>query len=190
MRFERTLLHIRDAEGEPFGVLALMPARCGTMRYETMNDETNLLYQHLQSADPRVREEATSRLWQEYFGAAGPEAEIRLLQAEQAVESGMYDTAEIWLNDLILDFPNFAEAWNRRATLYYLVKNYIASLADCEAATRLEPQHFGAWHGMGLNYLALGKYDAAARAFKRALEIQPFAQVNQELLAQCLTKLN
>ncbi|TAH48894.1 MAG: tetratricopeptide repeat protein [Chloroflexota bacterium] len=155
-----------------------------------MKDEPQLFYQQLHSPDPHVREHATAQLWQLYFGAAGPEAEIRLLQAEQTIESGMYDTAEIWLNDLISDFPNFAEAWNRRATLYYLMKNYIASLADCEVTTRLEPNHFGAWHGIGLNYLALGKYDAAARAFKRALEIQPFAETNQQLLAQCLTKLN
>ena len=155
-----------------------------------MNDEQSVLYQQLRSTDPRTREHATERLWQSYFGAAGPEAEIRLIQAEQAMESGSYDTAELWLTDLISDFPNFAEAWNRRATLYYLVKNYLGSLADCEVTTQLEPNHFGAWHGMGLNYIALGKYDAAARAFKRALEIQPFAETNQNLLAQCLTKLN
>lgn len=155
-----------------------------------MEDEATLLYRQLANSDPHLREQATARLWQLYFGAAGSEAEIRLLQAEQAVESGMYDTAEIWLNDLIADFPIFAEAWNRRATLYYLVKNYIASLADCEVTTRLEPNHFGAWHGMGLNYLALKRYDRAARAFRRALEIQPFAEANQKLLAECLTKLN
>lgn len=155
-----------------------------------MSDEASQFYRQLASTNPHLRDQATAHLWQLYFGAAGPEAEIRLIQAEQAVESGAYDTAEMWLNDLIHDFPDFAEAWNRRATLHYLVKNYIASLADCEVATNLEPNHFGAWHGMGLNYLALGKYDSAARAFKRALEIQPFAETNQTLLAQCLTKLN
>jgi tetratricopeptide (TPR) repeat protein len=155
-----------------------------------MMDEKETLYQHLQSADPHTREQATQQLWQIYFGAAGPEAEIRLLQAEQAMESTLYDAAEILLNDLIIDFPNFAEAWNRRATLYYLIKKYSASLADCEATTRLEPQHFGAWHGAGLNYLALKKYADAARAFRRALEIQPFAEANQQLLAECLAKLN
>lgn len=155
-----------------------------------MDDEAELLYRQLQSPDPYTRDRATARLWQLYFGAAGPEAEIRLLQAEQAVESGQYDTAQVWLDELIMDFPEFAEAWNRRATMYFLVKNYFASLADCEATTRLEPNHFGAWHGMGLNYLALKRYDSAARAFKRALEIQPFAETNQTLLAQCLSKLN
>src|SRR5262245_26871966 len=119
--------------------------------------EAETLYRQLASPDPHTRDQATARLWQLYFGAAGPEAEIRLLQAEQAVESGIYDTAETWLSELIRDFPNFAEAWNRRATMYYLAKNYNASLADCETTTRLEPNHFGAWHGMGLNYMALGK---------------------------------
>jgi tetratricopeptide (TPR) repeat protein len=155
-----------------------------------MEDERAELYQQLHSPDARTREHATARLWQLYFGAAGTEAELRLLQAEQAIETGMYDTAETELNELILDFPNFAEAWNRRATLYYLVKNYIASLADCEATTRLEPNHFGAWHGIGLYYLSLVRHDSAARAFRLALEIHPFAETNQNLLAQCLTKLN
>ncbi len=155
-----------------------------------MQDERESLYRQLHSPDPQVREQATARLWQVYFGAAGPEAEIRLIQAEQAIERGEYDTAQVLLTDLILDYPDFAEAWNRRATMFYLVKNYIASLADCEATTRLEPNHFGAWHGTGLNYLALGRHAEAARAFRRALEIQPFAELNQELLGQCLAKLN
>jgi tetratricopeptide (TPR) repeat protein len=155
-----------------------------------MDDEKQILYRQLASPNPRTREQATERLWQLYFGAAGPEAEIRLLHAEQKIESNDFDAAEATLTELILDYPSFAEAWNRRATLYYMVKNYIASLADCEAATRLEPNHFGAWHGMGLNYVALRKYDSAVRAFRRALEIQPFAEANQKLLADCLEKLN
>ncbi len=155
-----------------------------------VNNEAEMLYQQLSSPDPHRRDSATARLWQLYFGAAGSEAEIRLLQAEQAIESGVYDTAEEWLNDLITDFPDFAEAWNRRATLYYLVKNYSASLADCEVTIRLEPNHFGAWHGMGLNYMAMRRYDSAARAFKRALAIQPFSESNQKLFADCLVKLN
>lgn len=155
-----------------------------------MQDERELLYRQLHSPNPQVREDATARLWQLYFGAAGPEAEIRLLQAEQAIEGGAYDSADILLTDLILDFPDFAEAWNRRATMYYLLKNYQRSVADCEATVRLEPSHFGAWHGMGLNHLALGNYVEAARAFRHALEIQPFAEQNQELLAKCLAKLN
>lgn len=153
-------------------------------------DDKETLYRELHSADPRTRELATQQLWQVYFGAAGPEAEIRLLHAEQTIESGLFEEAENLLTDLILDQPEFAEAWNRRATLYYLTRQYRASLADCEAATRLEPQHFGAWHGMGLVYLALHRFADAAQAFRRALEIQPFAQVNQELLARCLARLN
>ncbi len=55
---------------------------------------------------------------------------------------------------------------------------------------RLEPDHFGAWHGSGLCLVALHRYAEAAQAFRRALEIQPFSEANQQLLSSCLAKLN
>lgn len=56
-----------------------------------MEQEAALLYQRPASPDPHLRDQATARLWQLYFSAAGSDAEIRLLQAEQAVERGMVD---------------------------------------------------------------------------------------------------
>jgi tetratricopeptide (TPR) repeat protein len=153
------------------------------------DDKQNLLHQ-LHSPNADARAEATRQLWQMWFAAAGPEAEQRLLHAERLVESKRFDLAEAALSALILDAPTFAEAWNRRATLRYLLQHYAESLADCYEVVRLEPDHFGAWHGMGLCLLAMGRFGEAAKAFRRALEIQPFAQANQDLLAACLTKLN
>lgn len=62
-----------------------------------MSDEAAQFYRQLGSPNPHLRDQATAHLWQLYFGAAGAEAEIRLMQAEQAVESGDYETAETWL---------------------------------------------------------------------------------------------
>lgn len=155
-----------------------------------MDDDKELLLKQLHSANADVRDEATQRLWQLFFGAAGPEAELRVLTAEQAIERGSYAEAQIMLDDLVLDFPAFAEGWNRRATLRYLLKQYAASVEDCRVVVRLEPNHFGAWHGMGLCYLSLNRFTDALQAFKHALEIQPFAETNQQLLAQCFAKLN
>jgi tetratricopeptide (TPR) repeat protein len=155
-----------------------------------MDDEKQQLLRQLWSPSPEVREHATNRLWQLWFGAAGPEAEQRLLYSEQLFEGKEYDEAELRLTDLIRDFPNFAEAWNRRATLRYLRKQYEASLTDCAEVVRLEPNHFGAWHGTGLCLMALHRYGEAVQAFRRALEIQPFAEANQNFLADCLAKLN
>lgn len=155
-----------------------------------MEDEKRLLLQQLRSTNPEQRELATNRLWQLWFGAAGPEAEQRLLYGERLMEAKEYPDADAAFSDLIRDFPNFAEAWNRRATLRYLRHQFEESLADCGQVVRLEPDHFGAWHGTGLCLVALHRYADAAKAFRRALEIQPFAETNQELLANCLVKLN
>ena len=155
-----------------------------------MEDEKQQLLRQLCSPYPAMRELATNRLWQLWFGAAGPEAEQRLLDSERLFEGKEYDEAQVRLTALIHDYPQFAEAWNRRATLRYLRNEYEASLADCREVVRLEPAHFGAWHGTGLCLMALHRYAEAAQAFRRALKLQPFAEANQNSLADCLAKLN
>jgi len=69
--------------------------------------------------------------------------------------------------------PDFAEAWNKRATLHYLMQNYDASLADIGKTLSLEPRHFGALAGQGLVFGALEQFEEALAAFDRALEIHP-----------------
>lgn len=155
-----------------------------------MDDSKAELLRQLHSPRPDVRDLATQKLWKLWFGAAGPQAERELLSAERLIENEQLAQAESELNDIITRYPTFAEAWNRRATLHYLRREYEASLSDCHEVVRLEPFHFGAWHGIGLCLLALHRYVEAIGAFRRALEIQPFARVNRELIAACLAKLN
>ena len=83
-----------------------------------------------------------------------------------------------------------AEAWNRRAVLYYLQGRYRQSLSDCQQVVELNPIHFGAIHGMGLCHAALGEYLPAIQAFRHALEVQPHALVNQKMILECTTRLS
>jgi tetratricopeptide (TPR) repeat protein len=154
-----------------------------------MDIKQRLLHE-LCSPRAEVRNLATEKLWQLWFGEAGPEAELELAHAVNLMNIGAAEECEATLGELIKRYPTFTEAWNRRATLRYTGKQYESSLSDCYEVVRLEPHHFGAWHGMGLCLMALHRYADAANAFRHALAIQPFAQINQELLVTCLAKLN
>jgi Flp pilus assembly protein TadD len=80
--------------------------------------------------------------------------------------------------------PDFAEGWNKRATVRYLARNFDGSVQDCRQTLARKPQHFGALSGQGLCHLALGQPREAARMFRRALEVHPhLASVRQNLQA-------
>lgn len=84
-----------------------------------------------------------------------------------------FDKAVAAFTKVIEADPDFAEGWNKRATVYYLIGEYSASIRDVERTLALEPRHFGALSGLGLIYLALGDGWAALRAFEAALKVNP-----------------
>lgn len=83
------------------------------------------------------------------------------------------DDALSTFDALVEAAPDFAEAWNKRATVHYLMGNFDASVADIEETLKLEPRHFGALSGLGLIYQEVEKWDAALRAFETALQVNP-----------------
>ena len=79
-------------------------------------------------------------------------------------------------SELIDAEPSFAEAWNKRATVYYLMDRYEDSVRDIERTLALEPRHFGAISGMGLIFLERADEVGALDAFEKVLEIHPYAR--------------
>ena len=69
--------------------------------------------------------------------------------------------------------PNWAEACNKRATVFYLIGKYEDSIKDIEKVLRLEPRHFGALSGLGLNQLELKNYKIALKSYQEAQKIHP-----------------
>jgi tetratricopeptide (TPR) repeat protein len=69
--------------------------------------------------------------------------------------------------------PDFAEGWNKRATVYYLMGEYQKSLADCDEVMKRNPYHFGALSGYGMIYLQLDQPAKALDYFQRALKVNP-----------------
>ncbi|HEY9302318.1 MAG TPA: tetratricopeptide repeat protein, partial [Phormidium sp.] len=140
--------------------------------------------------DEEVRDRATAELWRIWFEQKGIVGFERIRRAQLLLEAGEINEAETMLTQLISDLPDFAEAWNRRAVLYYSVGQYKKAIADCQMVIKLNPNHFGALHGLGLCHTAIGEYREAIQAFRQALEIQPHALVNQRLILECTARLS
>ncbi len=130
-----------------------------------------------------------ARIWHIWtMSDAGPIDEL-MLKGMRAMEGSDYPTALEAFNEVIAQAPDFAEGWNKRATLYYLMEDYEASIADINRTLELEPRHFGAVSGLGLVYTALGRYEDAIKVFKKALKINPHlsgAQSNIDSLTKLL----
>ncbi|MEM8780692.1 MAG: tetratricopeptide repeat protein [Cyanobacteria bacterium P01_G01_bin.49] len=148
-----------------------------------------LFVQTLKKTDKVARQQATEKLWQIWFEQKG-ELGLELLKRSQSfLQEGHGEKAEKLLTETIKNYPDFAEAWNRRAVLYFTQERYEQSRQDCEQVVQLNPHHFGAWHGLGLCLLALGQYREAIAAFRQALDVQPYALINQKLILECTALL-
>ncbi len=147
------------------------------------------LLKDLKNPDETVREEATMKLWRIWYQQKGIYGLEMIERSQKLMDLGEITEAEAVLTEVISNLPDFSEAWNRRAYLYYTTSEYQKSLADCQMVIHLNPVHFGALHGLGLCYVAMGNYVEAILAFRRALEIQPYSQLNQKLILECTLKL-
>ena len=156
-----------------------------------MNESSiNSLLENLKNPNESIRQQATEELWRRWFDQKGVCGWEILQRGQVLLSQGKIVDAEALLTQLIDDQPDFAEAWNRRAVLYYITQQYQKSLADCQVVVKLNPIHFGALHGMGLCHAAIGNYKAAIQAFHQALEIQPYAVENQRMILECTARLS
>jgi len=121
-------------------------------------------------------------IWQLWSRHSSPTAEVLLREGSAAIANGDYDPAEQILSQVLETYPNYAEAWNRRAALYYAEKRYDTALIDVDHALSLEPRNFGALIGKGLILRAQNKDNEAEAAFKAALEINPHLDSVQAML--------
>ena len=92
---------------------------------------------------------------------------------QQRMVPGGYERSLAIFNRIIAKAPDFAEGWNKRATVLYLLGDLEGSVRDIEATLALEPRHFGALAGLGLIYRAIEKPESALKAFEKVLEINP-----------------
>jgi tetratricopeptide (TPR) repeat protein len=138
------------------------------------------LFVQLQDApDAETAQALSNQIWVVWTTPSDPALAARMRDVMEARALLDFDSGIKLLDQLILDYPDYAEGWNQRATLYYMVGDFEASIADCAKVLELEPRHYGALSGRALMYLQLGKRSLALRDMKAALELHPFLAERQ-----------
>lgn len=138
----------------------------------TMADAAALV-RALRDPDEVVRALAEHSLWEVWSRSGDPEVDNLFQIGIEQMNQRDAAAAIATFGEIIRKKPEFAEGWNKRATLYYIVGEYEKSLADCDEVVKRNPVHFGALSGFGMIYLQLGKPEKALEYFQRALQVNP-----------------
>ena len=114
-----------------------------------------------------------ARIWAIWLQTPSDTVALLMGRAKAAMDAQQTDVALKLLDSIIKLRPDYTEAWNRRATLYYLKNDYTRSLADIQQVLVREPRHFGALAGLGMIMQDLGDDKQALAVYRRAVEVYP-----------------
>jgi len=144
--------------------------------------DADSLVGRLGDADPQVRATAAEAMWRIWSRSGDPAIDRLFARGLQQMQGSAYDDALATFNEIVLRKPEFAEGWNKRATLYFLLDRNQESLKDCDEVLKRNPNHFGALSGAGQIHLQLGHPQLALEFFKRALQVNPNLEGLQQMI--------
>ncbi len=119
--------------------------------------------------------ELISDIWNIWYEVDDPKVIEYFEKGIQAMNLRNYPLAIRFFNNLIEEDPNFAEGWNKRATVHFMMGNFDQSMQDIIKTLELEPRHFGALDGMGLIFIHQGQFQQAIDVYDKMLEIFPYS---------------
>jgi len=155
-------------------IVTVMHGIAGPLAADQLDRRLDGLFARLQAtsseADARAAEQ---RIWQIWIESDDMQVNRLMAIGIQAMAAQQHALALDSFDRMVERAPDFAEAWNKRATVHYLMGNYRESVVDIERTLELEPRHFGALSGLGLIYDAIEQPAAALRSFEAALAINP-----------------
>jgi tetratricopeptide (TPR) repeat protein len=161
----------------PFRILALILAVSFTAlaaRADQTDPRLDGLFVELHETDNPHKARLIERsIWNVWLYSKSPTLELLMGRVVNAMGKQKFGEALELLNTVVTIAPKYAEGWNKRATVYYLLGQFQASIADVERTLDLEPRHFGALSGLGLIYNRLNREAPALDAFERALTVNP-----------------
>ena len=132
------------------------------------------LFEILSKTESNIQiNEVTSSIWDIWHETNDPSIEAYFYRGLESMRTGDLIMAVAFFTRVIDKNPNFAEGWNKRATVYYMLGKFDASMMDIHETLKLEPRHFGAMDGMGLIFIHLEQFDKAIDIYDQMLKIFP-----------------
>jgi tetratricopeptide (TPR) repeat protein len=175
------LLHRLCCAGVVMAALATGPAMAQGAAPPAPSEDAQTRARHLDDLFAALKaaktqedgEAIVAQIWKAWQHSGNPELDAELERAT-LIMGQVPALALPVLDDIVARAPGWAEAWNKRATVLYLMGEYDRSLADIDRVLALEPRHFGALAGLGLIRIEKGEPREALAAFRRALAVNPF----------------
>src|SRR3954470_18688077 len=133
--------------------------------------DASLLHERLRDESEIVRDYAEQGLWALWTRSGDPAIDKLMARGVSEMDAGQHKAAIATFSEVVKRKPDFAEGWNKRATVYYLAGEYKKSIADCAEVLKRNPAHFGALSGLGQIYLELDDYDRSLEWFRKALDV-------------------
>jgi len=166
------------------------PAKLPRPQRGDRKQNLDFLFAALKAApDAESAKAIEERIWALWFVSGSDTADLLMSRVRTALEGNDIDLALELLDAIVEIRPDYVEAWNRRATIYFMKKEFGRALADIRQVLAREPRHFGALSGLGLIMQDLGDEKHALEVFRRALEINPHLERIPDLVKQLTDKV-
>jgi tetratricopeptide (TPR) repeat protein len=154
-----------------------------TTEAKTENRLDELFGQLKRERNEKAAERIASRIGEEWSHSGSASIDLMMTWSQTALDGKKFDVALDFLDQVVTMEPTYAEGWNRRATVHFMMQNYAKSMADISHTLELEPRHFGALSGMGQIMKNTGRNELALEAWQRVLDIYPMMRSAQNEVA-------
>ena len=136
-------------------------------------EDVDRVLARLDDPDEQVRDLAAAATWQIWSRSGDPAIDKLFARGMEQMEATALEDALATFSTIVKRKPAFAEGWNKRATIHFLLGHFEESLKDCDEVFKRNPNHFGALAGAGQIHMQLGDPRAALQFFRRALAVNP-----------------
>jgi tetratricopeptide (TPR) repeat protein len=155
-------------------VLSVVVSLAPTALASQTDKRLDAIFERLNSTDSKAEAaELTNLVWAIWHESDNEVVNSYMAKGIEEMSQRNFENAIDSFSKVVEVDPNFAEGWNKRATVYYLMGEFEASIRDVDQTLALEPRHFGALSGLGQIYLALGEGWEALKAFEGAIRVNP-----------------